>query len=133
MGEGARPGPAAPLDEGTRRVCVAATPPDSERGLEPEATRGDGAARQVAADTDAMSRAYMDRALARGETARRRTAPNPWVGAIVVRDGEIVGVGATQPPGGAHAEIEALRDAGDRARGATVFTTLEPCAHEGRT
>jgi diaminohydroxyphosphoribosylaminopyrimidine deaminase/5-amino-6-(5-phosphoribosylamino)uracil reductase len=75
----------------------------------------------------------MDRALARGETARRRSAPNPWVGAVVVRDGEIVGQGATQPPGGAHAEIEALRDAGDRARGATVFTTLEPCAHEGRT
>ena len=75
----------------------------------------------------------MDRALTRGETARRRTAPNPWVGAIVVRDGEIVGQGATQPPGGAHAEIEALREAGDRARGATVYTTLEPCSHQGRT
>jgi diaminohydroxyphosphoribosylaminopyrimidine deaminase/5-amino-6-(5-phosphoribosylamino)uracil reductase len=75
----------------------------------------------------------MDRALARGETARRRSAPNPWVGAVVVRDGEVVGHGATQPPGGAHAEIEALREAGDRARGATVFTTLEPCAHQGRT
>jgi diaminohydroxyphosphoribosylaminopyrimidine deaminase/5-amino-6-(5-phosphoribosylamino)uracil reductase len=87
----------------------------------------------VATDTDSIDRAFMDRALARGETARRRTAPNPWVGAIVVRDGEIVGQGATQPPGGAHAEIEALREAGDRARGATVFTTLEPCAHQGRT
>jgi diaminohydroxyphosphoribosylaminopyrimidine deaminase/5-amino-6-(5-phosphoribosylamino)uracil reductase len=82
----------------------------------------------VAADTE-----LMDRALARGETARRRTAPNPWVGALVVRDGEVVGQGATQPPGGAHAEIEALREAGDRARGATVYTTLEPCAHHGRT
>ena len=50
-----------------------------------------------------------------------------------MRDGEIVGHGATQPPGGAHAEIEALREAGDRARGATVYTTLEPCAHQGRT
>ncbi|HEY3673899.1 MAG TPA: bifunctional diaminohydroxyphosphoribosylaminopyrimidine deaminase/5-amino-6-(5-phosphoribosylamino)uracil reductase RibD, partial [Acidimicrobiia bacterium] len=96
--------------------------------LDPEATRGDGAARQVAADTE-----LMDRALTRGETARRRTAPNPWVGAVVVRDGEIVGRGATQPPGGAHAEIEALREAGDRARGATVYTTLEPCSHHGRT
>lgn len=75
----------------------------------------------------------MDRALARGETARRRTAPNPWVGAVVVRDGEVVGAGATQPPGGAHAEVEALREAGDRARGATVYTTLEPCSHHGRT
>lgn len=82
----------------------------------------------MAADTE-----LMDRALARGETARRRSAPNPWVGAVVVRDGEVVGHGATQPPGGAHAEIEALREAGDRARGATVFTTLEPCAHQGRT
>jgi diaminohydroxyphosphoribosylaminopyrimidine deaminase/5-amino-6-(5-phosphoribosylamino)uracil reductase len=87
----------------------------------------------VVAETDPMDRAFMDRALARGETARRRTAPNPWVGAIVVRDGEIVGQGATQPPGGAHAEIEALREAGDRARGATVYVTLEPCSHHGRT
>jgi diaminohydroxyphosphoribosylaminopyrimidine deaminase/5-amino-6-(5-phosphoribosylamino)uracil reductase len=87
----------------------------------------------VAADTDSMDRAFMDRARARGETARRRTAPNPWVGALVVRDGEIVGQGATQPPGSAHAEIEALREAGERARGATVYTTLEPCAHDGRT
>jgi diaminohydroxyphosphoribosylaminopyrimidine deaminase/5-amino-6-(5-phosphoribosylamino)uracil reductase len=82
----------------------------------------------VAADTE-----LMDRALARGETARRRSAPNPWVGAVVVHDGEVVGQGATQPPGGAHAEIEALREAGDRARGGAVYTTLEPCAHQGRT
>ena len=87
----------------------------------------------MATDTDSIDRAFMDRALARGETARRRTAPNPWVGAVVVREGEIVGQGATQPPGGAHAEVEALREAGDRARGATVYTTLEPCAHHGRT
>jgi diaminohydroxyphosphoribosylaminopyrimidine deaminase/5-amino-6-(5-phosphoribosylamino)uracil reductase len=82
----------------------------------------------VVADTE-----HMCRALAQGDTARRRTAPNPWVGAVVVRDGEVVGEGATQPPGGAHAEIEALRAAGDRARGATVYTTLEPCSHHGRT
>jgi diaminohydroxyphosphoribosylaminopyrimidine deaminase / 5-amino-6-(5-phosphoribosylamino)uracil reductase len=75
----------------------------------------------------------MRRALAQGDTARRRTAPNPWVGAVVVRDGEIVGEGATQPPGGAHAEIEALRAAGDRARGGALYTTLEPCSHQGRT
>jgi diaminohydroxyphosphoribosylaminopyrimidine deaminase/5-amino-6-(5-phosphoribosylamino)uracil reductase len=87
----------------------------------------------VAADTDPMDRAFMDRALSRGDIARRRSAPNPWVGAVVVRDGEVVGQGATQPPGGAHAEIEALREAGELARGATVYTTLEPCAHHGRT
>lgn len=82
----------------------------------------------MAADAELMRRA-----LAQGDTARRRTAPNPWVGAVVVRDGEVVGEGATQSPGGAHAEIEALRTAGDRARGATVYTTLEPCSHQGRT
>src|SRR4051794_4261143 len=75
----------------------------------------------------------MRRALAQGETARRRTAPNPWVGAVVVRDGEVVGEGATEAPGGAHAELAALRAARERARGATVYTTLEPCAHQGRT
>ena len=62
----------------------------------------------------------MGRALTLGEQARRRTPPNPWVGAVVVRDGEVVGEGATRPPGGPHAEVEALREAGDRARGATV-------------
>jgi diaminohydroxyphosphoribosylaminopyrimidine deaminase/5-amino-6-(5-phosphoribosylamino)uracil reductase len=82
----------------------------------------------VVADTE-----LMDRALAQGETARRRSAPNPWVGAVVVRDGDVVGWGATLVPGGPHAEIEALREAGERARGATVYTTLEPCAHQGRT
>ena len=67
------------------------------------------------------------------ERARRRTPPNPWVGALVVADGVIVGHGATEPPGQRHAEIVALHDAGDAARGATLYTTLEPCSHQGRT
>ena len=75
----------------------------------------------------------MARALALGAAVRRRTPPNPWVGCVVVRDGIVVGEGATQPPGGPHAEIEALRTAGDAARGATVYTTLEPCSHHGQT
>lgn len=75
----------------------------------------------------------MERALELGEGARRRTPPNPWVGAVVVRDGEIVGEGATEAPGGAHAEVVALRAGGARARGATLYTTLEPCSHHGRT
>jgi diaminohydroxyphosphoribosylaminopyrimidine deaminase/5-amino-6-(5-phosphoribosylamino)uracil reductase len=75
----------------------------------------------------------MGRALTLADGARRRTAPNPWVGCVVVADGEVVGEGATQPPGSAHAEVEALRAAGARARGATVYVTLEPCAHYGRT
>ena len=61
------------------------------------------------------------------------TSPNPAVGAVVMKDGSEVGRGATQPPGQAHAEIEALRQAGDRARGGELYVTLEPCCHWGRT
>jgi len=62
----------------------------------------------------------------------KRPWPNPPVGAVVVREGEIVGLGAHQGPGTAHAEIVALGEAGDRARGATLYVTLEPCNHQGR-
>ncbi len=80
-------------------------------------------------DDELMGRAI---ALARG--ARRHTAPKPAVGCVIVRDGEIVGEGATEPsPRGSHAEAVALRVAGDRARGATVYSTLEPCDHHGTT
>jgi diaminohydroxyphosphoribosylaminopyrimidine deaminase/5-amino-6-(5-phosphoribosylamino)uracil reductase len=77
--------------------------------------------------------AAMDRAVALASGVRRRTAPNPWVGAVIVRDGVVVGEGATEPPGGSHAEVVALAAAGDAARGATAYVTLEPCAHQGRT
>jgi len=69
------------------------------------------------------------------KTAQRldvRPWPNPPVGAVVVRDGEIIGRGAHRGPGEEHAEIIALREAGDRARGATLYVTLEPCNHQGR-
>lgn len=75
----------------------------------------------------------MQRALTLGESVRRSTAPNPWVGCVLLRDGEVVGEGATQPPGGDHAEVVALRCAGERAAGATAVVTLEPCSHHGRT
>ncbi|MFO7589980.1 MAG: bifunctional diaminohydroxyphosphoribosylaminopyrimidine deaminase/5-amino-6-(5-phosphoribosylamino)uracil reductase RibD [Acidimicrobiia bacterium] len=75
----------------------------------------------------------MARAVALGDAVRRRTPPNPWVGCVLVRDGVVVGEGATEPPGGRHAEVVALDDAGMRARGATAFVTLEPCSHHGRT
>jgi diaminohydroxyphosphoribosylaminopyrimidine deaminase/5-amino-6-(5-phosphoribosylamino)uracil reductase len=75
----------------------------------------------------------MRRAVGVAGTARRRAAPNPWVGCVIVRDGQVVGEGATEAPAGAHAEVGALRRAGDRARRATAYTTLEPCAHHGRT
>src|SRR5262245_62176048 len=75
----------------------------------------------------------MTRARELGTSVRRRTAPNPWVGCVLVRDGEIVGEGATEPPGGRHAERQALDVAGARAVGATAYVTLEPCSHQGRT
>jgi diaminohydroxyphosphoribosylaminopyrimidine deaminase/5-amino-6-(5-phosphoribosylamino)uracil reductase len=78
-------------------------------------------------------RAWMRRALALAERGWGQTAPNPMVGAVVVRDGVAVGKGFHAKFGEAHAEIGALADAGDRARGATVFVTLEPCNHHGKT
>ena len=75
----------------------------------------------------------LERALELAERARGKTKPNPWVGAIVVRDGETVGEGWTEPAGSRHAEIVALAAAGERARGATLYVTLEPCSHHGRT
>lgn len=78
--------------------------------------------------------AAMRTALALAASARTRTSPNPWVGAVVVdSSGELIGRGATEPPGGPHAEVGALAEAGDRARGATLVVTLEPCSHHGRT
>ena len=78
-------------------------------------------------------RHYLERALELAERGRGTTRPNPVVGAVVVRDGEIVGEGWHERPGAPHAEILALRHAGERARGATLYTSLEPCAHHGRT
>jgi diaminohydroxyphosphoribosylaminopyrimidine deaminase/5-amino-6-(5-phosphoribosylamino)uracil reductase len=74
----------------------------------------------------------MGAALALGERARGRTAPNPNVGCVLVRDGVVVGRGWTQPGGRPHAEAMALAGAGEAARGATCYTTLEPCAHRSQ-
>jgi diaminohydroxyphosphoribosylaminopyrimidine deaminase/5-amino-6-(5-phosphoribosylamino)uracil reductase len=74
----------------------------------------------------------MRRALDLAASVRTTTAPNPWVGCVVA-DGERWFEGATEPVGGPHAEAVALAVAGERARGATLYTTLEPCAHDGRT
>jgi diaminohydroxyphosphoribosylaminopyrimidine deaminase/5-amino-6-(5-phosphoribosylamino)uracil reductase len=76
---------------------------------------------------------YMRRALELAEQGWGQTAPNPMVGAVVVRDGEIVGEGFHARYGEAHAEVNALSAAGDRARGATLYVSLEPCAHVGKT
>ncbi|WP_233234622.1 bifunctional diaminohydroxyphosphoribosylaminopyrimidine deaminase/5-amino-6-(5-phosphoribosylamino)uracil reductase RibD [Bordetella sp. LUAb4] len=78
----------------------------------------------------------MRHALALARTVMYTTAPNPRVGCVIVREGRVIGEGATQPPGGPHAEVGALRDAarrGESTVGATFYVTLEPCSHYGRT
>jgi diaminohydroxyphosphoribosylaminopyrimidine deaminase/5-amino-6-(5-phosphoribosylamino)uracil reductase len=76
---------------------------------------------------------FMQLALTLGRRGQGRTWPNPAVGAVVVKNGVIVGRGWTQPGGRPHAEPEALRRAGEAARGATLYVTLEPCSHFGRS
>lgn len=76
----------------------------------------------------------MAMAIEQAAGVRSRTSPNPWVGAVVVdAAGHVVGVGATEPPGGAHAEVTAIAAAGAATVGATLVVTLEPCSHHGRT
>src|SRR5437667_5471260 len=76
---------------------------------------------------------FMSMALALGRRGLGRTWPNPAVGAVVVKDGVVLGRGWTQASGRPHAETEALRRAGAAARGATLYVTLEPCSHQGQT
>jgi diaminohydroxyphosphoribosylaminopyrimidine deaminase/5-amino-6-(5-phosphoribosylamino)uracil reductase len=76
---------------------------------------------------------YMKLALDLAEKGRGWTSPNPMVGAVVVKEGRIVGRGFHQRAGGPHAEVNAIDEAGDQARGATLYVTLEPCNHFGRT
>ncbi len=76
---------------------------------------------------------YMECALSLARLAVGCTSPNPAVGAVVVKDGLAIGMGYTQPAGSEHAEVMALRQAGDKARGAEMYVTLEPCCHYGRT
>ena len=75
----------------------------------------------------------LERALELAERGRGTTKPNPVVGAVVVRDGEVVGEGWHERAGGPHAEVVALAQAGERARGATLYVSLEPCSSQGRT
>jgi diaminohydroxyphosphoribosylaminopyrimidine deaminase / 5-amino-6-(5-phosphoribosylamino)uracil reductase len=76
---------------------------------------------------------FMSRALELAREAPAPTSPNPTVGAVVVADGLVVGEGVTEPPPGRHGEIVALEGAGEQARGAALYVTLEPCRHQGRT
>ena len=87
----------------------------------------------AASVSDKADERFMSAAIAFARRGLGLTAPNPAVGSIVVKDGVIIGRGATQPGGRPHAETVALADAGDAARGATLYVTLEPCSHHGKT
>jgi len=76
---------------------------------------------------------YMEQALSLAKLALGQASPNPAVGAVVVKKEEVVGQGYTQPPGSHHAEVLALNQAGEEARGGVMYVTLEPCCHQGRT
>jgi diaminohydroxyphosphoribosylaminopyrimidine deaminase/5-amino-6-(5-phosphoribosylamino)uracil reductase len=82
---------------------------------------------------DVRDEQLMRRAMSAALQARLVARPNPWVGAVVVAPDGSTYEGCTSAPGGPHAEITALRRAGDAARGATLYSTLEPCSHTGRT
>jgi diaminohydroxyphosphoribosylaminopyrimidine deaminase/5-amino-6-(5-phosphoribosylamino)uracil reductase len=88
---------------------------------------------QKSRESKAADQRFMRLALTLGRRGQGRTWPNPAVGAVVVKDGVIVGRGWTQPGGRPHAEPEALKRAGEAARGATLYVTLEPCSHVGKS
>ncbi|PKQ20846.1 MAG: riboflavin biosynthesis protein RibD [Actinobacteria bacterium HGW-Actinobacteria-6] len=84
-------------------------------------------------DASVISEPFLRRAFALAESGRGSVSPNPMVGCVVVRDGVVVGEGHHERVGSAHAEVNALAAAGESAKGATVYVTLEPCTHYGRT
>jgi diaminohydroxyphosphoribosylaminopyrimidine deaminase / 5-amino-6-(5-phosphoribosylamino)uracil reductase len=98
-----------------------------------DAARAGGSSASVEPDGHARDVFHMQRALALAETGRGRVHPNPLVGCVVADGDAIVGEGFHARPGAPHAEAVALAHAGERARGATAYVTLEPCAHHGRT
>src|SRR4051812_30778826 len=78
-------------------------------------------------------REHLERAIELAQRGLGRVSPNPMVGAVVARDGVVVGEGWHEQFGGSHAEVNALRAAGADAQGATLYVTLEPCCHHGKT
>jgi len=98
-----------------------------------EQTLDSGSAPDGASRNDSQDERFMRLALSLGRRGLGNTWPNPAVGCVIVKDGVIVGRGWTQPGGRPHAEVEALRRAKRHAKGATLYATLEPCSHEGKT
>ena len=84
-------------------------------------------------DSEQDAAYWMRVAVERAREATIRSSPNPRVGCVIVRDGVMVGAGHSAPAGGPHAEVRALAEAGECARGAQLFVTLEPCSHWGKT
>jgi diaminohydroxyphosphoribosylaminopyrimidine deaminase / 5-amino-6-(5-phosphoribosylamino)uracil reductase len=82
---------------------------------------------------NSMDKYYLKLAIRAAERSRGKCSPNPFVGAVIVNNGKIVGEGNTQPYGSDHAEIVAIKQAGDKCLGATMYVTLEPCCHFGKT
>jgi diaminohydroxyphosphoribosylaminopyrimidine deaminase/5-amino-6-(5-phosphoribosylamino)uracil reductase len=89
--------------------------------------------RPVDAPLDDRERALLERAVVLGRQGWGRVHPNPLVGCVIARDGEVLGEGWHEEYGGPHAEVQALNRAGEAARGATVYVSLEPCRHQGKT
>src|SRR5204862_5207177 len=118
------------------KPCSANFPPTTTRGWRCYANDLPHSGRPVRAKTresKAADHRFMELALMLGRRGQGRTWPNPAVGAVVVKDGVIVGRGWTQPGGRPHAESEALTRAGEATVGATLYVTLEPCSHVGKT
>src|SRR5437867_7460448 len=101
--------------------------------VRPRTRGGSFSGEPTMSSTKLSDRNLMRRAIRLAARGVGRTHPNPPVGALVVRGGEVVGEGWHRGAGHPHAEVEALARAGRRARGATLVVTLEPCAHQGRT
>lgn len=139
MGEGGRlqSNGAVSSDGGTRLgqlplVSSSVASPHGSAGVRDEVTSNEHEAPEPRADAR-VDRVHLARALALAQRGLGMTSPNPLVGAVVVSGGQVVGEGWHEGPGTPHAEIAALAAAGKRASGATLYVSLEPCAHHGRT
>src|SRR4051812_23127498 len=133
----ALPAPARRADSGRRRHRPGEHPPRARRRRDAVRRRlVDLRPRGLAAGVSPVATragVNLERALELAERGRGTTHPNPVVGAVVTRDGEVAGEGWHERKGGPHAEVVALDAAGDRAQGATLYVTMEPCAHHGTT